>query len=118
LIARLSEPEYNLAAFGIAYSLALIIEAPVIMMMSASTALVKDYSSFRQLRKFNYILSSVLTVAMLVLIIPQIFYFIAEELIGLPRKCFTAYSFRINYFNTLARSNRIPEILSGYSYTE
>jgi progressive ankylosis protein len=84
LIARLSEPEYNLAAFGIAYSLALIIEAPVIMMMSAATALVKDYSSFRQLRKFNYILSSILTVAMLLLIIPQFFYFIAEELIGLP----------------------------------
>lgn len=41
LIARLAEPKFNLAAYGIAFSLALIIEAPVIMMMSASTALVK-----------------------------------------------------------------------------
>ncbi|MBK7632049.1 MAG: hypothetical protein IPJ23_15335 [Ignavibacteriales bacterium] len=85
LIARLSEPKFNLAAYGIAFSLALIIEAPVIMMMSASTALVKDYQSFKQLRKFNYILSLSLTAAMIVFILPPIFYFITEGLIGLPR---------------------------------
>lgn len=55
LIARLAEPKFNLAAYGIAFSLALIIEAPVIMMMSASIALVKDYSSFQKLRTFNYL---------------------------------------------------------------
>jgi Na+-driven multidrug efflux pump len=86
LIARLAEPKFNLAAYGIAFSLALIIEAPVIMMMSASTALVKDYHSFRQLRKFNYILSVSLTAAMILLSLPQIFYFVTEDLIGLPRE--------------------------------
>lgn len=86
LIARLAEPKFNLAAYGIAFSLALIIEAPVIMMMSASTALVKDYHSFLQLRKFNYILSASLTAAMILLSLPAIFYFVAEDLIGLPHK--------------------------------
>jgi len=43
LIARLPDPKFNLAAYGIAFSLALIFEAPVIMMMSASTSLAKDY---------------------------------------------------------------------------
>lgn len=86
LIARLAEPKFNLAAYGIAFSLALIIEAPVIMMMSASTALVKDYHSFLQLRKFNYILSASLTAAMILLSLPEIFYFVAEDLIGLPHK--------------------------------
>lgn len=86
LIARLAEPKFNLAAYGIAFSLALIIEAPVIMMMSASTALVKDYHSFRQLRKFNYILSLSLTAGMIVLSLPAIFYFVTEDLIGLPRE--------------------------------
>ena len=56
LIARLPMPEFNLAAYGIAFSLAMIFEAPVIMMMSASTALVTNYKSFLQLRKFNYLL--------------------------------------------------------------
>lgn len=86
LIARLAEPKFNLAAYGIAFSLALIIEAPVIMMMSASTALVKDNQSFRQLRRFNLGLTILLTGVMIVFNIPQIFYFITEDLIGLPSK--------------------------------
>lgn len=84
LIARLPEPKFNLAAYGVAFSLAMIVEAPVIMMMSASTALVKDYNSFLELRKFNYRLSLTLTIAMIVFSIPTIFYFITENLIGLP----------------------------------
>lgn len=84
LIARLPDPKFNLAAYGVAFSFALIIESPVIMMMSASTALVKDNFSFLKLKKFNYALSLVLTLAMVIFNIPQIFYFIAERLISLP----------------------------------
>jgi Na+-driven multidrug efflux pump len=84
LIARLSEPKFNLAAYGIAYSLALIVEAPVIMMMSASTALVKNYQSYIQLKKFNYGLMIILTSVMLLFNVPLIFYFITQDLIGLP----------------------------------
>lgn len=86
LIARLDEPEYNLAAYGVAFALALIIEAPVIMMMSASTAIVKDEHSFFKLKRFTYLLSGGLTLIMIILIIPPVFYFIAEDLIGLPPK--------------------------------
>ena len=100
LIARSAEPKFNLAAYGIAFSLALIIEAPVIMMMSASTALVKDYQSFKQLRKFNYILSLSLTAAMIVFIFPPIFYFVTEDLIGLPRE--------VSYLTHLAVMILIP----------
>lgn len=84
LIARLPDPKFNLAAYGVAFSLALIIEAPVIMMMSASTTLVKDYKSFLALRKFNYRLSLLLTIAMVLFSISPVFYFVAEDLIGLP----------------------------------
>ncbi|MEO8231015.1 MAG: hypothetical protein ABI638_01950 [Ignavibacteriota bacterium] len=100
LIARLAEPKFNLAAYGIAFSLALIIEAPVIMMMSASIALVKDYQSFKQLRKFNYILSLSITAAMVIFILPPIFYFITEDLIGLPRE--------VSYLTHLAVMILIP----------
>lgn len=86
LIARLADPKFNLASYGIAFSFALIIEAPIIMMMIASTALVKDYQSYKQLRKFNYLLSLSLTAAMIVFGLPSIFYFITEDLIGLPRE--------------------------------
>ena len=53
IIARMVDPKFNLAAYGVAFSFALIVEAPVIMLMSASTALVKDYHSFKKLRNFT-----------------------------------------------------------------
>ena len=46
IVARLAEPKANLAAHGVAFAIAIIIEAPVIMMMSASTALAGDRDSF------------------------------------------------------------------------
>jgi hypothetical protein len=85
IIARLAEPKYNLAAYGVAFAFALIIEAPVIMIMSASTALVTDRNSFFKLRNFTYFLNAVITLVMLLLLIPPVFYFIAEGLIGLDK---------------------------------
>jgi len=84
LIARMTEPKYNLAAYGVAFSFALIVEAPIIMIMSASTALVKNLHSFNKLKRFTYALNIFITIVMLVLVIPAVFYFITEDLIGLP----------------------------------
>jgi Na+-driven multidrug efflux pump len=83
IIARLVEPKFNLAAYGVAFSFALIIEAPVIMMMSAATALVKDYSSFKKLRNFNFLISGLITAIMLIILIPSVFNYIAIDLINL-----------------------------------
>ena len=85
IIARLAEPKYNLAAWGVAFSFALIIEAPIIMIMSASTALVENRHSFKKLRNFTYITNAVITIVMLVFLIPAVFNFISIDLIGLPK---------------------------------
>ena len=84
LIARMGDPKYNLAAFGISFSFALIVEAPVIMLMSAATALVDSYNSFQKLKTFTYILNTLITLFMLVILIPSVFNFIAVDLIDLP----------------------------------
>lgn len=84
IIARLVEPKFNLAAFGVAFSFALIVEGPIIMLMSASTALVTDHDAYIKLRRFTYILNAGITFILLVCLIPQIFFFIAEDLIELP----------------------------------
>ena len=86
VIARMMEPKFNLAAYGVAFSFALMIEAPVIMIMSASTALVKNKQSFIKLRNFIYALNSVVTLLMLVFIIPFIFDFFTIGLIRLPQQ--------------------------------
>ena len=86
IIARLPDPKFNLAAYGVAFSFALVIEAPVITMMSASTALVKDNFSFKKLRTFTYIINGVITGLMLILLIPSIFNYITIDLISLPKE--------------------------------
>ena len=84
IIARLLEPKFNLAAFGVAFSFGVLIEAPIIMLMSASTALVKNRDSYLKLRNFSLILIAICSLIMLIFIIPPIFYFIMQRMIGLP----------------------------------
>jgi hypothetical protein len=84
VIARLSEPTYNLAAYGVAFSLALVVEAPVIMLMSAATALARNRLSYLRLRTFTHALNASVTLVMVVALLPPVFNVIAYGLIGLP----------------------------------
>lgn len=86
VIARMIEPKFNLAAYGVAFSFAIIIEAPVIMIMSAATALVKGEKSFKKLRNFTYFANFAITFVMLIFVIPPVFNFISIDLIGLPER--------------------------------
>ncbi|MBU2499877.1 hypothetical protein KJ682_00975, partial [bacterium] len=69
MIARMAEPKHNLAAYGVAFALAILVEAPVIMMMSAATALVDGAENFRKLRNFMQMLNGGITAAMLLLLL-------------------------------------------------
>ncbi|MFV2072616.1 MAG: hypothetical protein ACC742_08190, partial [Thermoanaerobaculales bacterium] len=84
IIARLPEPTYNLAAYGVAFSLALVAEAPVIMIMSAATALARDRLSYLRLRNFTLVLSAGVTIVMAVALAPPFYDWLARDLIGLP----------------------------------
>ena len=84
VIARLSEPIYNLAAYGVSFSLALVVEAPVIMLMSAATALARNRLSYLRLRTFTHVLNASVTLVMAVALLPPVFNAVAYGLIGLP----------------------------------
>ncbi len=84
VIARLAEAKFNLAAFGVAFSLGMFFESPIIMMLSAANVLVKDRRSFLKLRRFNNLLNLLITLAMLLVLLPVVFYWLTEGLIGLP----------------------------------
>jgi len=84
VIARMPDPKFNLAAYGVAFAFAIIVEAPVIMLMSASTALVDCAHNYRKLRNFTVVLNIVITVAMLVLLLGPVFDFIVRDLMNLP----------------------------------
>jgi hypothetical protein len=86
-VARLPEPEINLAAYGgIVFPLALIIESPIIMLLAASTALSKDWVSYQKVRRFMMWTSAILTVMHILVVFTPIYYFIVESIIGAPKE--------------------------------
>jgi len=84
IIARLPDPKFNLAAHGVAYAFALLVEAPVIMLMSATTALVTDAEAFRKLRNFMLALGAGTTSLLLVVLVPPVHHWLMRDVVGLP----------------------------------
>ncbi len=85
VIARLPEPEINLAAYGgIVFALALIIEAPVIQLLAASTALTRDYNAYRKLFRFMTALGLSLTILHILIAFTPLYDLLVAGLIGAP----------------------------------
>ncbi len=85
VVARLREPETNLAAYGgVVFPLALIIEAPIIMLLAASTALSRDWESFRRLRRYMLWAAAALTAVHVLVAFTPLFDFVVRGLIRAP----------------------------------
>ncbi len=84
IIARLPDPKVSLAAFGIAFSLAILVESPVIMLLTAATAISAHPVAYRRLLRFTHVLSIGLTIVHLVLALPPIFALAVGKIIGAP----------------------------------
>lgn len=84
VIARLPEATYNLAAHGVAFALAVLVESPVIMLMSAATALVRDEQSFTKLRRFGWMLNGLGTGLLLLALAPPVYGWVTGSLMSLP----------------------------------
>lgn len=84
VIARLDDPTFNLAAYGVAFAFAILVESPVIMLMSASTALVEDARSYRRLRAFANHLNAFSTGLLLLLLVPPVYDLVLRTAVGLP----------------------------------
>ncbi|HUF39840.1 MAG TPA: hypothetical protein VMN57_15050 [Anaerolineales bacterium] len=85
VMARLPDPEISLAAYGgVVFPIALIVEAPIIMLLSASTALSKDAPSYYKLRRFMMWAGSTLTGLHLLLAFTPLFDVVVTGWMGVP----------------------------------
>jgi len=85
VVARLPEPEINLAAYGgVVFPLALIIEAPIMMLLAASTALCKDWDSYVIVRRFMMRTGALLTSLHVLIAFTPLYYVVVEGIIGAP----------------------------------
>jgi len=85
IVARLANPEINLAAWGgIVYPLSLVIEAPIIMLLSASTALSTDYDAYRKVYRFMMAAGAALTLLHLLIAFTPLYDLMVMHIIGAP----------------------------------
>lgn len=84
VVARLPEPQINLAAYGIVFAISMIIESPIIMLLAASTALSKDWDSYLKVRRFMMQAGALLTALHVVIAFTPLYYVVVVDLIGAP----------------------------------
>jgi hypothetical protein len=85
VMARMVDPKIHLAAYGgVVFPLALIIEAPIIMLLAASTALSKDTASYRKIYRFMMWAGGVLTALHFLLAYTPLYYPVVVVWMGVP----------------------------------
>jgi hypothetical protein len=85
VIARLPNAEINLAAYGgVVFPIALIVEAPVIMLLAASTALTKDRATYNKLHRFMMLLGGILTAIHILIAFTPLYDVIVTGVLGVP----------------------------------
>ena len=84
-VARMAFPEVNLAAYGsVVFPVSLVVEAPIIMLLAASTALSSNWDDYRKLRRFMLTAGSLLTLVHVAIAFTPLYDFVAAGLIGAP----------------------------------
>lgn len=85
VVARLANPEIHLAAYGsVAFPLIGMVHAPVLTLLSLSTAMSKDWDSFVKGRRLMFYLAGALTIIFLLITFTPLYYVIVEGIIGAP----------------------------------
>ena len=85
IVARLPNPEVNLAAYGgVVFPVALTIEAPVIMLLAAATALSRDWRSYQRLKKITLWMGGILAAVHLLVAVTPIYDVIVNVILQVP----------------------------------
>jgi hypothetical protein len=83
-LGRTSAAELALAAYGVAFSLALLVEAPILMLLDASVARAADRAAFGLIRRFAFGLGILVTAVGLIVSLTPLYGLIVEDLMNIP----------------------------------
>ena len=86
VIARLDAPVLQLAAFGVTFSLGLIIEGPVIQLLSTGTALTVDIGHYRKILGYIHWMSAILVGLHLLFALTPLLDFVVASLLSVPEE--------------------------------
>jgi hypothetical protein len=86
-VARLDDPKIHLAAYGgVVFPVALLIESPVIMLLSASTALARDHGAWRVVRRFMWLLGGGFTLLHALVAFTPLYDLVVVPLMAVPEE--------------------------------
>ncbi len=84
-LARLESPELILAAYGMAFYAAVLLEAPIIMLLPAANALVTDEHSYRLTSRCMWAMNAFLTaVTAVVTLVASVYRFVFVTIMQFP----------------------------------
>ncbi len=84
-LARLKDPDITLAAYGMAFYTAVLLESPIIMLLPAANALVTDQKAYRLTRNCMLAISAALTVITAVItFVTPLYQYLFEQVLGYP----------------------------------
>ncbi|MCX7993315.1 MAG: hypothetical protein N2651_06560 [Fimbriimonadales bacterium] len=86
VLARFAEPSIQIAGFGVALGLSLLIESPVIMLLATAIALVSGRESFYAVLRFVLTLMLSLTLLTALIAFTPLYDLIALRVLGLPER--------------------------------
>lgn len=85
VLSRLDDPKVQLAAYGsVVFPVAMVVEAPIIMLLAASTALCTDRDSYAKVRRFMLRASACLTALHVAIAFTPLYDVVARDLLGAP----------------------------------
>lgn len=83
-LGRTSGQERALAAYGVAYGLVLLIEAPILMLIDASIARSSDRASFVIIRRFTVLMGAIVTGAGLAFTLTPLYHLVVVDAMRIP----------------------------------
>jgi Na+-driven multidrug efflux pump len=83
-LGRTADPELALAAYGVAFSLALLVEAPILMLLDASVARSTSREAFVLIRRFTLALGLLVTTVGLIVSLTPLYGLIVVRLMNIP----------------------------------
>ena len=85
VIARLPDPRLNLAAYGgVVVPVRMLIVAPLVMLLSASNTLCKDWATYHKIKRFMMITGFSMTLLHFLVAFTPLYYLIVKNVLGVP----------------------------------
>ena len=84
VIARLPQPELQLAAWGVVFAIATVIQAPATALLPVSTALARDRPAYVRLRRYTLAVLLGLSALHALLLVPPLYDALLVRVMGLP----------------------------------